>query len=75
MDYYVLTLFPDMIRDAANTSIMGRAVKNGLISVHTINISDYSRLPFIVDSVNVGSNITFTGIKKDKMERLIFIVK
>ncbi len=42
---------------------------------NNINISDYSRLPFIVDSVNVGSTITFTGIKKDKMERLIFIVK
>jgi len=31
-----------MIRDAANTSIMGRAVKNGLISVNTINIRDFS---------------------------------
>ena len=31
-----------MIREAANTSIMGRAVKNGLICVQTINIRDYS---------------------------------
>ena len=31
-----------MIREASNTSIMGRAVKNGLISVNTINIRDYS---------------------------------
>lgn len=42
MNYYVLTLFPDMIREASKTSIMGRAVKNGLISVNTINIRDFS---------------------------------
>lgn len=42
MKYHVLTLFPDMIRQAAETSILGRAVKNGFISVETVNIRDFS---------------------------------
>lgn len=42
MRYHVLTLFPEMIDQAANTSILGRAVKNGSIQVETTNIRDYS---------------------------------
>ena len=42
MDYYVLTLFPDMIRSAAEESILGRAAKNGLIKVETVNIRDFA---------------------------------
>lgn len=42
MKYHVLTLFPDMIRQAAETSILGRAAKNGFISVETVNIRDFS---------------------------------
>lgn len=42
MKYHVLTLFPDMIRQAAETSILGRAAKNGYISVETVNIRDFS---------------------------------
>lgn len=42
MKYCILTLFPDMIRDVANTSIIGRAVNNGLIDIETINIRDFS---------------------------------
>ncbi|MCI9162904.1 MAG: tRNA (guanosine(37)-N1)-methyltransferase TrmD [Lachnospiraceae bacterium] len=43
MNYYVLTLFPDMVRDGLNTSIIGRAAEKGLLSVEAINIRDYTR--------------------------------
>lgn len=42
MKFYVLTLFPDMIMDGINTSITGRAIQNGVISVEAINIRDYA---------------------------------
>ena len=42
MNFHVLTLFPDMIMQGLNTSITGRAIDKGLISVNTINIRDYS---------------------------------
>ncbi|HBN55597.1 MAG TPA: tRNA (guanosine(37)-N1)-methyltransferase TrmD [Lachnospiraceae bacterium] len=42
MKYYVLTLFPDMIRDGFQTSITGRAVEKGLLSLETVNIRDFS---------------------------------
>lgn len=37
-----MTLFPDMINSAINTSITGRAIEKGLISVNAINIRDFS---------------------------------
>ena len=42
MKYYVLTLFPEMIQQAAGASILGRAAKNGFIDVETVNIRDFS---------------------------------
>ena len=42
MNYYVLTLFPEMIRQAVDTSILGRAIRSGRISVDTVNIRDFS---------------------------------
>lgn len=42
MDFHVLTLFPEMIENTVNTSITGRAVKSGKISLHTVNIRDFS---------------------------------
>lgn len=42
MNYHVLTLFPEMIIDGMNTSIMGRAIEKGLISLEAINIRDYA---------------------------------
>lgn len=38
----MLTLFPDMIRDGFQTSITGRAVEKGLLSLETVNIRDFS---------------------------------
>ncbi|MGF7144043.1 tRNA (guanine37-N1)-methyltransferase [Anaerotaenia torta] len=42
MNFHVLTLFPDMIQQGLNTSITGRAMEKGLISVNTVNIRDFS---------------------------------
>ncbi len=42
MKYYILTLFPDMIEDVLNTSIIGRAKNSGVISFEAINIRDYT---------------------------------
>lgn len=42
MHYYVLTLFPDMIMNGCQTSILGRAMEKQLISVEAVNIRDYS---------------------------------
>ena len=43
MNFYVLTLFPEMIEAGTGTSITGRAMKNGIISMEAINIRDYAR--------------------------------
>ncbi|MCD8348286.1 MAG: tRNA (guanosine(37)-N1)-methyltransferase TrmD [Lachnospiraceae bacterium] len=42
MNYYVMTLFPEMIEQGMHTSITGRAIEKGLLSLKTINIRDYS---------------------------------
>lgn len=42
MNYYIMTLFPDMIHAGLNTSIIGRAIDKGIIGMETINIRDYS---------------------------------
>ena len=42
MNFHVLTLFPEMIQNGMNTSITGRAIEKGLISVNAVNIRDYT---------------------------------
>ncbi len=42
MNFHVMTLFPEMIEQGMNTSITGRAIAKGLLSLETINIRDYS---------------------------------
>ena len=42
MNFHVLTLFPEMINQGVYTSITGRAIKNGLISLNAINIRDFA---------------------------------
>ena len=39
MNYHILSLFPEMVMDGLNTSIIGRAVEKGLISIEAISIS------------------------------------
>ena len=43
MNYHVLTLFPEMVQQGLNTSIIGRAMDKGLITIDAINIRDYSK--------------------------------
>lgn len=42
MNFHVLTLFPDMIKNGLNTSITGRALDRGNISLNTIDVRDYT---------------------------------
>lgn len=43
MNFYVMTLFPEMIVQAAQTSILGRAIKKGYISLNAVDIRDYTQ--------------------------------
>lgn len=42
MHFYILTLFPEMIESGLNTSIIGRAVQNGHLTITAVNIRDYT---------------------------------
>ena len=42
MNFHILTLFPEMVMDGLNTSIIGRAVNAGYLSVEAVNIRDYA---------------------------------
>lgn len=42
MNFHVMTLFPEMFEACMNISIIGRAVENGIISINTVNIRDFS---------------------------------
>ena len=42
MKFHVMTLFPEMVEQGLHTSILGRAMDAGIISVNTVNIRDYS---------------------------------
>jgi len=42
MHFHILTLFPEMVLDGLHTSITGRAVKNGLITIDATNIRDFA---------------------------------
>ena len=42
MNFHILTLFPDMVAEGLNTSIIGRAADKGLVTINCINIRDYT---------------------------------
>ena len=42
MNFHILTLFPEMVLNGLNTSIIGRAVNSGLLSIEAVNIRDYA---------------------------------
>lgn len=42
MNFHILTLFPEMVMDGLNTSIIGRAQSKGLLSIEAINIRDFA---------------------------------
>ncbi len=43
MNFHVLTLFPDMIREGLSHSVTKRALDAGLISLNAVDIRDYSQ--------------------------------
>ena len=43
MQFHILTLFPEMVENGLQTSILGRAIQKGLIGIHAVNIRDYSK--------------------------------
>lgn len=42
MNFHIMTLFPDMVKDGLNTSIIGRAMEKELLSINAVNIRDYA---------------------------------
>lgn len=55
MNFHVLTLFPQMITEGLNTSITGRAIKNGLLSVDAVDIRNFAENKYMkVDDYPYG---------------------
>lgn len=42
MNFHVLTLFPDMVRNGLHTSITGRGLEKGIFSLEAIDIRDFA---------------------------------
>lgn len=42
MNFHILTLFPEMVTQGLNTSIIGRAADKGLLTIEAVNIRDYT---------------------------------
>ncbi len=42
MNFHVLTLFPEMVVNGLHSSITGRAIGNGIISLNAVNIRDFA---------------------------------
>lgn len=42
VNFYIMTLFPEMVSEGLGTSILGRAVEKGHISIEAVNIRDYT---------------------------------
>ncbi len=42
MNFHILTLFPEMVMDGLNTSIIGRAMSKELLNVEAVNIRDFA---------------------------------
>ena len=42
MNFHILTLFPEMVENGLKTSIIGRAVAGGLLSIEAVNCLLYT---------------------------------
>ena len=42
MRFHIMTLFPDMVLNGLNTSIIGRAAEKGILQIEAWNIRDYA---------------------------------
>jgi len=88
INFYILTLFPDMVMQGLNTSVIGRAIERELLHIEAINIRNYSEDKHLrVDDYPYGGGAgmvmqaapvyrAFQGIKeqtgKDKL-RVIYL--
>ncbi len=43
MNFYILTLFPQMVEEGLHTSIIGRAVEAGTLCIETVDIRSYAK--------------------------------
>lgn len=43
MNYYVMTLFPEMVQQGLNTSIIGRAIEKGFLSLECVDIRAFTK--------------------------------
>jgi len=41
--FHIMTLFPDMVMQGLGAGVIGRAAERGVISLHAVNIRDYSQ--------------------------------
>ena len=42
MNFHIMTLFPDMVKQGLSESIIGRAADKGLLSIDAVNIRDFT---------------------------------
>jgi len=56
MNFHILTLFPEMVLDGLNTSIIGRAVLKNYITLDAVQIRDYT-----LDKHNKVDDYTYGG--------------
>ncbi len=42
MNFHIMTLFPDMVKNGLSESITGRAMEKGIININTVNIRDFA---------------------------------
>ena len=56
MNFAVLTLFPEMVRNVLMTGVTGRAIGDGIISLDTVDIRNYSQ-----NSYNSVDDYTYGG--------------
>jgi tRNA (guanine37-N1)-methyltransferase len=42
MNFHIMTLFPEMVMQGLNTSIIGRAMEKGIINIEAVNIRDFA---------------------------------
>lgn len=43
MNFYILTLFPEMVMQGLNTSIIGKAVEKDILHIEAVNIRNYTK--------------------------------
>lgn len=89
MNFHVLTLFPDMILSGLSQSIIGKAAEKGSISVHAVDIRDFTEdkhkkvddypygggagLLMQAQPVFDAHQAVLDGIGKDKKVRTIYL--